>query len=139
LDIITHNLDGKILQFPIRHFDALVTDKDCRIDRLSAYSVQQTPTPHLHSPDSSAIPHRHYAGIAFAALSYSQQTTMTARNFQYSIGILNAYEKKLISKPKRQVLQERRIKADLEPTLQRALCSRLNVLDARPPATGELF
>jgi hypothetical protein len=139
LDISTHDLDRKILQFPIRHLDALFTDKNCRIDRLSGSSVQQTPAQHLDNPNSSAISHRHYAGIAFAALSYSQQTTTTARNFQHSIRILNTYEEKLISKPKRQVLQEGRIKADLQPTLQSALCLRLNVVASRSPATGKLF
>jgi hypothetical protein len=86
----------------------------------------------------SPISHRHYAGVALTALSHSKQTDAAAGSFQHSICILNPYEEKLISKPKRQVLQKRRIKY-LEPALQRALCLRLDVPASCLPAAGELF
>ena len=84
-------------------------------------------------------PHRHDAGMPFAALRNRKHTSSTAGNVQPLDLILDPYEEELVTKPERQVLQERWVQVGLEPAIQGTLRLCLDMTAGRLPAACELL
>src|SRR5260370_35037279 len=65
-----YDLNGEVLQLPVRHLDPLIGNEDDRIDVFIGPHADQAPPRLLRLQYSGPMPHRHNARRPVAALRY---------------------------------------------------------------------
>ena len=105
-DLITDDLDRKVLQFPVGHLNLLISDLRWRIDDLPGSCVLKSTSRKDCLPSACTLAHRHQASVPVTPIGNAQEPLQTSRSLDLAILILNSQEEKLVAQAKRQMLEE---------------------------------
>ena len=137
-EVIPYGLDGKIVQFPVRHFDLLVRYEGGRRDGPIGRHLQQPPSRRPYLPLAGPLFHRHYARVAAASVRHCMESTSSSgRKCGDAIGI-EADKEKLIAEPEGKMLQHWRIKMRPQP-IDGSLTLLLEMAPGGQPAVCEVL
>jgi hypothetical protein len=114
-DVVANDLDGKILNFPVGHFDLSLRNEDDWIQRLAGIIVDQPPSRKFRFPSRSGSAHWHSAWDTTTAFGDCSKTTQVAGTTHISIHVIYSNKEKLVPHPEWEVFQERWGQVCFEP------------------------